>query len=78
MHENNYTSDAFSQIEKSAEEAFGNIEKRSAKSQKTICEDAKKAADYQAQYDALMNEKRYRTLSASENKRARILKSNID
>ena len=78
MHENNYTSDAFSQIEKSAEEAFGNIEKRSAKSQKTICEDAKKAADYQAQYDALMNEKRYRTLSTYENKRARILKSNID
>ncbi len=70
--------DAFGQIEAAANEAYSNIENQSNNATQTICNNAKKAADYQVQYDALMNEKRTRTLSTSENKRARILKSNID
>ncbi len=70
--------EAFKQIQNAANEAYSNITQESNKSGKSVCDNAKKAADYQAQYDALMNEKRIRTLSTAENKRARILKSNID
>ena len=70
--------DAFKQIQNAADAAYSNINEESDKSSKSVCDNAKKAADYQAQYDALMNEKRVRTLSTAENKRARILKSNID
>lgn len=70
--------EAFKQIQNAANEAFTKIKDEGTKTSISICDNAKKTADYQAQYDALMNEKRTRTLSAAENKRARILKSNID
>ena len=69
---------AFEQIQKAAYEAFSKIKDEDIKTSTSICDNAKKTADYQAQYDALMNEKRTRTLSAAENKKARIIKSNID
>lgn len=77
MNNNDYES-SFEKIQSAAREAFENVEKDNSKVTKTICDNAKKAADYQSEYDALMNQKRFRTLSTYENKRARILKSNID
>ncbi len=77
MQNNNYES-SIKKMEESATKAFENIEKEYDEATKSICDNAKKAADYQEQYDALMNQKRVRTLSTSENKRATILKSNID
>ena len=77
MQDNNFES-SFDKMKKAAAEAFESIEKENSKTNQTICHNAKKAADYQAEYDALMNQKRVRTLSTYENKRARILKSNID
>ena len=70
--------EAFKQIEDAANEAYSHIKEKSTDTSKQLCENAKKTANYQAQYDALMNQKRIRTLSTAENKRARILKSNID
>lgn len=72
--QNNNFEDTFKEIEK----AFEKIEAENIRVTESICENAKKAANYQAEYDALMNQKRTRTLSTHENKRARILKSNID
>ncbi len=72
------STEAFKQIQNAANEAFSKIKDEGTKTSISICDNAKKTADYQAQYDALMNEKRTRTLSTAENKRARILKSNID
>ena len=69
---------SFKEIEKAVQRAVEKIEEENLKVTKTICENAKKAANYQSQYDELMNQKRTRTLSTHENKRARILKSNID
>lgn len=77
MQKNNFES-SFDKMQKAATEAFEKIEKENSKTTETICNNAKKAADYQAEYDDLMNQKRFRTLSTYENKRARILKSNID
>ena len=67
MNNNDYES-GFEKIQNAAREAFENIENHNSKATKTICDNAKKAADYQAEYDALMNQKRFRTLSTYENK----------
>ena len=77
MNNNDYES-GFEKIQSAAREAFQNIENDNSKVTQKICDNAKKAADYQEEYDSLMNQKRFRTLSTYENKRARILKSNID
>ena len=69
---------SFKEIEKAVQRAVEKIEKENLRLTEGICENAKKAAAYQAEYDALMNQKRTRTLSTHENIRARILKSNID
>lgn len=69
---------SFKEIEKAVQRAVEKIEAENIRVTESICENAKKAANYQAEYDALMNQKRTRTLSTHENKRARILKSNID
>ena len=70
--------DAFKQIDEAAEEAFSNIEQRSEKASQGVKSSSKKAADYQAEYDSLISQKRMRTLSDYENKRLEILKNGID
>lgn len=74
---NNFV-DAFKQIDEAADEAFSNIEQKSEKASQGVISAAKKAVDYQAEYDELINQKKIRTLSDYENKRLSILENGID
>ncbi len=71
-------SEAFKQIEEVADKAFSQIEQKSKEASRGTISSWKKTADYQAEYDELLNQKKFRTLSDYENKRLKVLKNGID
>ena len=70
--------DAFKQIEETADKAFSQIEQKSKEASQGTISSWKKTADYQAEYDELLNQKKFRTLSDYEDKRLKVLKNGID
>lgn len=70
-------SDAFRQIEETAEKAFLEIEQKSQQASQEIISSSKKISDFQAEYDALINQKKIKDLTDYENKRLRILENSI-
>ncbi len=70
-------SNAFEQIEQVADKAFSYIEEKSKEASQGTISSWKKIADYQAEYDELLNQKKFRTLSDYENKRLKILENGI-
>lgn len=71
-------SEAFKQIEETADKAFSDIEEKSKKASQNTAGSWKKTADYQAEYDELLNQKKIRTLSKYENQRFKVLKASVD
>ncbi len=71
-------SEAFKQIVQVADKAFSDIEEKSKKASQGTISSWKMTSDYQAEYDELLNQKKFRTLSDYENKRLKILKNGID
>lgn len=67
----------FKNLRKTAEETFEEIENKSQKSFARMSANAKASADYQAEYDEMMSQKRVRSFSTEENKRLQILRNNI-
>ncbi len=70
--------EAFKQIKEAADNAFSNIEEKSKRASQGVISSVKKVVDYQAEYDALINQKKIRNLSEYENKRLTVLKNGID
>ena len=70
-------SDAFRQIEETAQKAFSAIEQKSNQASREIISSSKKISDFQEEYDALINQKKIRDLTDYEDKRLRILENSI-
>ena len=71
------TASSFLHIKQMAKNAYESIKKEAKNASDALCENAKRTSEYQEKYDALMNEKKTRSLSEHEKERAKILSDNI-
>lgn len=76
MQNRDYES-GFEKMREAAREALEKMEKESSASYERMSANARASADFQAEYDEMMSQKRVRSFSAEENKRLQILKNNI-